>query len=1007
VFCDITESTALGERADPEILRELMLDYYEQMRRVVERHGGRVEKFIGDAVAAVWGIPVTGEDDAVRAVRAALEMTVTAETLRPDFEAATELGFAVRVGVSTGEVMVSPVDLTQAAAILGDAMNTAARLQAAAGPGEVVIAQLTRRLAGAAVEAEPAMELRLKGKARPVAGHRVRAVAATTADRGARSGRLAGRDRELALLDAMLAGVAHGGGCRLTLVTGEAGVGKSRLTGEFALRNGCRMLRGRCLSYGEGIAFWPLAEIIRTAAGIGPETSPENARRLIRALVADDPDADRLAEVIAQIAGMESDAGTASEVTWATVSLLRHLAAREGRLVICIDDMQWSQRPLLDLILSLPSELPEAPVLVVCLARPEVLERHSVWPNHLRVELLDADAPVALVEQLWPGADEGVVRGIAGRAGGNPLFAEELVAMLVTRAAGGDPAADQTSLPDSLRGLLGARLDVLPPEARRVAACGAVEGEVFHRPAVQAMADPSQRVDLDRHMATLVKSGMIRTDRDDQPATYRFHHLLVRDALYAATPKRDRSDLHERLAKWIASPEGRGSTGVAAVDALAGYHLEQAARLRLEIAPRRDHAPLRQQASTHLAAAGHRARAIGDVEAASSLYQRARDVLPANDGGWLELAPRLAEAVAQTGRLDAAIEVVQPALEAARAIDDLPLAARCDLEVLVIRTLRGDPGAAELADATARRAIALLTPRRDDTGLARAWEVVASVALHSDDMGAMADALEYAAQHARRAGDEWQAMESFYWLTLITWLRPQHISRSLGDVGRISRQAGENRMVVAASLITKGVLHAMSGEPDRGRAECALGREIQLALGQRVAWSGSVLQAGLIERLAGDYAAAEALYRASVGSPEGAPSFQATIALHLGHVLYVQGRLDDADMLCREGEHNPDKTDVVTVCMSKWLRALLLARDGDSAGAVAHALEAVGMTDARKAVDTRIDALLALAEVQVQGRERTQAVATLRELELLVDERGYTALRPVTDGLHARLERSS
>jgi tetratricopeptide (TPR) repeat protein len=983
-----------------------MLDYYQRMRRVVERHGGEIEKFIGDAVAAVWGIPATREDDAARAVRAALEMVETAETLRPAFEAVADLGFAVRVGVSSGEVMVTQDDLRRAAAVLGDAMNTAARLQAAAGRGEVVIEQLTRRLAGGAIETEAPVELQLKGKAAPVFGYRVRAVSATTPDRSPKLGPLAGRRRELALLEAALADVARKRSCRLVLITGEAGVGKSRLTTEFARRNNCWLLRGRCLSYGEGIAYWPFAEIVRAAAAIGPMTSAEGARQLIGTLVAEDPDAERVAAVIAQTAGLEPDAGVASEITWATLRLLRHLAARGRQLVVCIDDLQWSERPLLELVRSLPDELPDVPVLVLCLGRPELLERQPVWPAEVRVESLDAHDTATLVEQLWPGVDHGLAGDVAERSGGNPLFAEELVAMLAASATAGEPPLDHTAVPDSLRGLLGARLDTVVPEARAVAACGAVEGEVFHGPAVHAMtgSDPAE---LHTHLTTLIKGGMIHADRarDEQP-TYRFHHLLLRDALYAATPKRLRADHHERLASWIVSPGGRGSVGVAAVDALAGYHLEQAARYRLEVAPRRDHRQVMRKASAHLATAGDRARAIGDVDAAVSLYSRALDLLPGEDADRLQLGPRLAEATAQTGRLDDAIELLEPVRDAAQSRDDLPLSVRCELEALAVRQLRGDPGAPERAHAAALRAIAVLTPRNDHAGLARAWQVEANVALHSDDMSAMPEALEHAAEHARRAGDERQAMEAFYWLALITWLRPQHISRSLHDVDRISRQAGANRMVAAASLITNGVLHAMAGAPDRGRAECASGREMLLTLGQGVVWAGSVLQAGLIERLAGDYAAAEALYRASVTSEEGAPSFEATVALHLAHVLYTLGRFEEADMLCHEGEIYPDKTDVVTVCMSKSLRALLLAHDGDLSSARAQALEAVEMTNARKSVDTRIDALLALAKVEVHARMRTQAAATLSELELLLDERGYAALRSQTDRLRAELGRS-
>ena len=1002
-FCDLADSTAIAEQADPELLRDLMLAYYEQMRAVVERHGGRVEKFLGDAVAAVWGIPTALEDGAVRAVRAALEMTEVAETLRSDFEAATEVAFALRVGVASGEAMVSPQDLTQAAAVLGDAMNTAARLQTAANPGEVMIDEVTHRLAGASIQTDPPMELELKGKAGAVIGYRVRAATATVVDRSGRTGPLAGRDREVAAFDSALAEVTRTSSCRLLLVTGEPGVGKSRLAAEFARRNDCTMLRGRCLPYGEGIAYWPLAEIVRTAARIDPGISPDQARLRVRALMDGDPDAARAAEVIAQTVGLVREGGATAEITWATHRLLRRLAAGNRAVIVCIDDVQWSEQPLLELVLSLPAALADVPLLVLCLARPEVAERHADWPAEVRLEPLVAEDASALVRQLWPDATESVISQVAERSGGNPLFAEELVAMLATRAVSEEAVGDLAVMPDSLRALLGARLDMLLPEARSVLVCGAIEGEVFHERAIHAMALPSDRQGIQPHLALLVKGGVIHPEgaRTADP-TYRFHHLLVRDALYSSTPKRHRADLHVALAEWILAPAGLGTVGVAAADALAGYHFEQAVTYRSEVLPRDDHGDLRRKASRHLASAGDRARAMGDVDAALSLYTRATAVLPEGAATRLELAPRLGEAMAQTGRLDAAVATLEQALEDVQEAADPSLTVRCDLALQEARMLRGDPDAPDLAAAAIRRALEVLAPRNDHAGLAQAWRAQAGLALHDDDLNAMADALEHAADHAQRAGDERQVMDSHYWLTLITWLRPQHVMRSLQDVDRIAGNVPDNRMVRAAAQITNGVLHAMSGAPEIGRHECEAGREMLLALGQRVVWGGSVLQAGLIERLAGDYASAERLYRASIASSDGAPGFQATISLQLANVLYEQGRFAEADMLCRDGEAYADSTDVVTACMTRWLRALLLAHDGDLPGARRLARDALGMTDARKSMDTRIEALLALAWIEIEAGAPT-AHNTLVELVELVDQRGYDALLGRVERLQALL----
>ena len=565
LFCDVTGSTALGERTDPEALRALLAAYFERMKGIVERHGGTVEKFIGDAVMAVFGVPVAHEDDALRACRASVEMR----------DAFPELGIEGRLGVTTGEVVAG----TEERLATGDAVNVAARLEQAAEPGEVLIGKPTLELVRTAAVVEPLAPLALKGKSEPVPAFRLLAVPGPP--ERSHASRFVGRTRELSTLVESWDRALAQSSCELVTVVGDAGVGKSRLVAETLHAIEARVARGRCLPYGEGITYWPVVEV---AKQLDAFPSDEEAAAAMRSLLG------------------ESDRPTsADEIAWA----FRKLLEGQAPLVVCLDDLQWGEETFLDLVESIALLSAGAPLLLLCMARPELLERRPAWPAPLRLEPLPADDADALIGY---GVPEALRRRIAERAGGNPLFITEMLA-LATEGGGLD-------VPPTLRALLAARLDQLDEGERRVLERGAVEGELFHRGAVQALA-PDEPDVLPR-LAALVRHELIGPARAQFPDedAFRFRHLLIRDAAYDALPKAVRAKLHARFADWL----DRSRTLVE-LDEVAGYHLEQAARYQAELGRADDALTLR--AGDRLIAAGRRALDREDVRAAAALLERA------------------------------------------------------------------------------------------------------------------------------------------------------------------------------------------------------------------------------------------------------------------------------------------------------------------------------------------------------------------------------------------------
>jgi class 3 adenylate cyclase len=916
VFCDVVGSTALGESNDPEAVRALLARYFAQMKEIVERHGGTVEKFIGDAVMAVFGVPVAHEDDAVRACLAADEMRASLPKLRIDG----------RIGVTTGEVVTG----TEERLATGDAVNVAARLQQAARPGEVLVGEPTVDLARAAVEVEALGPLELKGKARPVGVYRLLSVRATP-QRGHQMP-FVGRGQELAAIRDGWQRVLRERRCELFTIVGEAGVGKSRLVGEVLAAVEARVLQGRCLPYGEGITYWPVVEVIRQ---LGEMPSDPAAAASIQSLIG------------------EAQHGTsAEEIAWAFRKLLEEAAP----LVVVFDDIQWGEETFLDLIEHVPLLSSDAAVLLVCMARPDLVERRPAWPVALALEPLPDAAVEKLVGEAVPRESR---ERITRAAGGNPLFVTEMLAI-----AGGSDG--EVVVPPTLRALLAARLDQLDPAERDVLERAAVEGEVFHRGAVQAL-DPEEPSVTPR-LAALVRKQLIRPQRAQIAGEdgFRFRHLLIRDAAYGALTKSRRARLHERLADWL---EQRG--GLVELDELLGHHLEQATRYRAELGEA--DSALAERAGAHLALAGRRALERVDEGAAVSLLERSLELTrPLRLDVHLELD--LASAYGPTNAEQAA-SLAETAAERARSAGDEAGEALARIVAVERRLWRADEGDVDELEALAVAALPLLEQAGDHVGLARVWNVLAfGVNAYRLRFEEMAHATEQAIRHAQLAGQPHSAVATSArtHLALALVLGPTPADDALHTLDAASIDSPR-----PPELLLRGVLLAMLGRFDEAWRLALEGNDRLRAL------RGAFEEFWLAEiaMLEGDDEAAERYLRRTCEEMQARELHGAlsTMAPRLGRVLCPSARYDEAESLAQLGRRLVDETDLITQVEWRRTQALVDAAAGKYADAEQLARAAVAIAERTDALNDQAGALGDLAHVLSSAGRTAEALAVLEE----------------------------
>ena len=1006
LFCDIAGSTALGERMDPEALRRVMTGYFEAMKAVVERHGGTVEKFIGDAVMAVFGIPAVHEDDALRAVRSAVEMRQVLaklnETLRRD--RGTEIG--IRIGVNTGQVMAGDPSAGQGM-VTGDAVNVAARLEQAASPGEILIGRETHLLVRDAVQAEPVDPVAAKGKAEPVPALRLLAVGPALEGFVRRlDSPLVGREHEGRLLSEAFARCVHEEACHLFTVIGSPGVGKSRLAEEFvrSVQGDALVLRGRCLPYGEGITFWPVAEILRQAAGIRDEDAPDVASARIAALVAAATDADLITDRLAQIAGLLDAAASANELFWALRRLLEVLA--QGRpVVVEFDDIHWAEPTLLDLIEHVADWSRDAPILLLCLARAELLDRRPAWgggklnATSLLLEPLTEDESGLLVGNLLGKAElPGAARlQVVRAAEGNPLFVEQMLSMLIDEGllrrddghwiAAGDLSA--VAVPPTIHALLAARLDRLGHEERAVIERASVVGKVFYTGAVAELAPESIRPQVGGHLMTLVRKELIRPDRSDVVGedAFRFLHMLIRDAAYESMPKEARAELHERFAAWL---ERTAGSRAPEFEEILGYHLEQAVRYLAELGPV-DHRgrDLASMAAAHLGSSGRRAMNRGDLGGAARLLSRATDLLPEGSAERLEMLPILAEALVDVGEWHTAERVLGQAIAESLEAGNSRIEWRSRAEQARVRS-HITAAASDEAHDIAVEAIRVLEAEADHYGAARAWFLMGEVRNIRGQQTSSLEALLRAVEHAKQAGDVRLEIEMASWASSRMYFGPTRPEVGIRYAEEMLDRLAGHRLAESAAFRAIGRFRAFQGEFEEARAMLAQALTIAEDLGLTgLVASTQGFAVAPVELLAGDLPATERALRTCVALLQsmGELAAASTAVAVLAEVLYRTGRQGEAMDATRLSEEWSAPDDMASQMKWRSTRAKVLASQGHFDDAVHLGREALEMATASD-FGWRGDEALSAAEVFRMAGRPDEALAAARQSFAWFDEKG-------------------
>jgi class 3 adenylate cyclase/tetratricopeptide (TPR) repeat protein len=998
VFSDLKGSTNLGEALDSEALREVMDRYFTVMREVLERHGGTIEKFIGDAVMAVFGLPTLHEDDALRAVRSAADMQRALAALNSELERVWGVTLVNRTGVNTGEVVAGDPTSGQRL-VTGDAVNVAARLEQAAPATEVLLGQDTYRLVRDAVEVEEVEPLELKGKAERVPAYRLVSVTAQGEGWARRPdapivGRKAELDRLLSMFEEALAEQS----CRLVTVVGDAGVGKSRLNEEFlqSVSNKARLLRGRCLSYGEGITFWPLAEAVRLAAEIRDDDPPAVARAKLEALAEEggDPVVERVASAI----GLSTEQFPIKELFWGVRTLLEALARRQP-LVVLFDDIHWAEPTLLDLIEHLVDSVRDAPILLLCPARHELLELRPAWAEQagaarVALEPLTAADMAQIVENLLgrAGIAQDARTHILGAAEGNPLFVEQVLSMLIDDghlrfedgywAAASDLA--DVSVPPTIEALLASRIDRLGPEERAVVEPASVIGLVFAQDAVEELAPDAIRAQVRAHLAALTRKQFVRP----APSTldeehFRFNHVLIREAAYNGLLKRARATFHERFVEWadrVNLERGRETE----FEEILGYHLEQAHRYLSELGPLDDHGiALGAAAAERLGSAGRRAFARGDMPAAANLLERAARLLPMDDLRRVELLPSLGEALMEIGEFASAELFLNQAVQQASDAGRTRLRADAVLTRLLAQHHVVDDleGWSEEVLREVERLLPALEYDAAHDELAKAWRLVGFVHGSVCRWSEQVDAVRRAIDHARLAGDG--RLESRLTAEYTIGLRdgPTPVDDAIGQCEHALARGLADRQGEALVHCSLARLRAMQGDFTQAREHIARAGRLRDELGGNVIVPLTSLQSSRVETLAGDLQAAERDLRHDYEklSAMGDKYLLPLVAALLAGAVCQQERFDEAAELRATAEPLADADDVETQAIWRCVQARLLARDGDLEEAERVARQAVDIMQGIESPDLHGDCLVTLAEVLAAAARPDDARAALLE----------------------------
>ncbi|MBA2740852.1 MAG: AAA family ATPase [Actinobacteria bacterium] len=970
-----------GSRLDPEVLRGVSRRAFGEVENAIERHGGTIQAIAGDAVSAVFGLPRVHEDDALRALRAASEAREQLLCVAAEIEASSPARLDARIGVSTGEVFTG-ADVGSSLTPTGEPLTVSASLAHMGEPGEVLLDEATRRVVRDAVVVEELVE---------APGHRLVEVASAERGYSSRfSSPMVGRARERRRLNDAFEQALTDDSCQLFTILGSAGVGKSRLVREFLadVERRAQVARGRCLSYGEGITYWPVLEAVKDAVGIGDTDTPEECVAKLKWVFAEESEVEIATQQLASVLGLGVAAGATEESFWA-VRLFFEVVARKQPLVLVFDDVHWGEPTFLDLLDHLSDWMRDAPILLVCIARPELLDTRPEWgggklnSTSVLLEPLSDVESVQLVENL---AGSGFLRDtsrqrIVEAADGNPLFVEEMLALLLED---GD-LATAFETPPTIQALLAARLDRLGYDERAAIEAAAIEGKVFHASSVTELTGVATR-SAERELLTLVRKELVRPDRSlfAGDKAFRFRHLLIRDAAYDSIPKERRATLHQRHADWL---ERKVEDRAPEFDEVLGYHLERAHRYRMELgAVNGEHDELALRAGRRLGAAGRRALARGDTPAALNLVSRAAAILPRDDPARLDLVPGLRIVQGLGDQLAWAEEVLSDAI----ATGDSRVQAHARVQQALLQLFTGsDVEVDQLVD-TAENAIGTFEELHDDLGLSRSWRLLQQARYLGRQAAASADAAENALAHARRAEDALEELEIMTWLGIALYMGSTPAAEAAARVNVHLAQARTSRTTESLLLSCLAPLEAMQGRVSEARELIARAQVVVDDLGYLAQLALVPFHAGVTELLAGDPAAAEHAFRASLAPLEeiGETSNYCSIVAGLAQAVYLQERYEEADELTRVSERLARTNDIHAQVTWRSVRVKALARQGHISEALALAAEAISFAEASDFLNAHGEALLDLAEVLAMADRPTDGFQAVEAALRLFERKG-------------------
>jgi class 3 adenylate cyclase/tetratricopeptide (TPR) repeat protein len=964
LFVDLVDSTALVTGTDPEVVRRRVQTFFDRVSHCVMTHGGIVEKFAGDAVMAAFGIPQAHEDDAERAVRAGLAI----------LDAVEELELQARVGVEAGEVVAEDGEATFAT---GEAVTLAARLEQAADPGQLLLGPGAHRLTLGRIEVEDVGPVQLKGLEAAVWAWRAVGMDADGTRPRSIQAPLVGRESELQLLQNTYDRALRDRRAHLFTIYGEPGVGKSRLAREFADGlEGATVLPGRSLPYGEGVTYWPLAEMVKCAAGIADDDPLDVAIEKLRAFCEDEAVADLLGLASGVLEAVQAEA-SAQEIAWAGREWAERLA-QEQPLVLVFEDIHWAEEPLLELIEHLATWVREAPLLILCLARPELLDLRPAWgggrlrATAIELEALQRDESEQLVDALLDGTElsQEARRALLDKTEGNPLFVEETIRMLDEE---GIESVER--IPDTVQALIAARIDRLPGEAKLILQRAAVIGRIFWASALERLSPELESIEepLDD---LLLRDFVVPEERSSirGETAYKFKHVLIREVAYASLTKSARADYHRAFAEWLKERAGEELLEIRA------YHLDHAAKLTAEL---NGSVPLelQREAAEAVTEAGLRAFAREANRTARHLFVRAVEIEPNLRRRYL--AARAADRLSD---LPAVSREMEEVLAAAIGEGDRWTQGRALVTLAEAVLLRNAD--VQAAEQMIDQALEVFEPD-DQTGRFRALRARSSISWARGDLAKEEQVMLEALDLARRAGRKNFESEAADELASV-YISRLELDRAAPYVEQAILLAEQSGSAEARgrALRFAGQLHLQRGELDAAAAALEGARQHLSEAG--AAWSlGRTLNySGWVARYQRDPGRAERFFRESIRVLAGLED-RATLCESqraLAELLLAEGRIDEAErfaLAARETVGPHDLTSLATTSMALGEVRAAQGRDDEAEELLREAVEIISPTQHRHGQRQTLEALAQF--LRERGREDEAAEIEERRDALLAD----------------------